>query len=131
MESTSTSSCSFRFRLRTLVILIGLVSLVLAFVAREAHLRDELRLERARADANLQKARAALDLYYTQVAERSAATSPQNDQFRRGLLERTLEFYQGMESKASSPEERTRILERMNRIRMELEQEERTDNGKS
>jgi Tfp pilus assembly protein PilE len=129
MESRSARSCVFRPRLRTLLVAVALVGLLLAVVVREAHFRAELQRERARAEANLQKARAAVDRYYSQVAEQSAAPVPQNDQLRRELLERSLKFYQGMESKASSPEERARILDRMQQIRTKLEREEQSDDG--
>jgi hypothetical protein len=110
---------------------VAIVALLLAVVAREARLRVELQRERDRAEANLQKARAAVDQLYTQIAERSVATGPQNDQLRRELLERALKFYQGMESKASSSEERARILDRMQQIRAKLEDEEQGNKGKS
>ena len=129
MESRSTRSRMFRPRLRTLLVVVALVGLLLAVVVREARLRIELQRERARADANFEKARAAVDQYYTQVAEQLAAPGPQNDQLRRELWDQSLKFYQGMESKASSPEERARILDRMQQIRTKLEREERSDDG--
>jgi hypothetical protein len=127
MESRSTKSRVFRARLRTLLVAVALAGLFLAVVVREAGFRAELR--RARAEANFQMARAAVDRYYTQVAEQSAAPGPRNDQLRRELLERPLKFYQGSESKASSPEERAKTLDRMQRIRMKLEHEEQSDGG--
>ena len=129
MESRSTRSRVFRPRLRTLLVAVALVGLLLAVVVREARLRIELQRERARAEANFDKARAAADQYYTQVAAQSAAPGPQHDQLRRELWERCLKFYQGMESKASSPEERARILDRMQQIRTTLERQEQGDDG--
>jgi hypothetical protein len=115
--------------LRTLLVAVPLAGLLLALVVREAQFRVELQRERARAEANLQMARAAVDRYLTQVAEQSTAPGPANDQLRRELLERSLKFYQGMESQASSPQERARILDRMQRIRTKLERGERSDHG--
>jgi eukaryotic-like serine/threonine-protein kinase len=123
MESRSTRSRVFRLRLRTLLVAVALVGFLLAVVVREAHFRTQLQRERARAEANFQMARAAVDRYLTQVAEQSAAPEPQNDELRRDLLERTLKFYQGIESKASSPQERTRLADRMQQIRSKRERE--------
>ncbi len=116
MESRSTRSRVFRPRLRTLLVAVALVGLLLAVVVREARFRAELQQERARAEANFQKAR-------------SAVPGPQNDRLRRDLLERSLKFYQGMELKDSSSEERERILDRMHQIRTRLEPEEQGDDG--
>jgi len=129
MESRSARSCVFRPRLRTLLVAVALVGLLLAAVVREARFRAERQGERERAEANFQKARAAVDQYLTRVAEQSAAPGPQNDKLRRELLEQSLKFYQGMESKAATPEERGRILDRMQQIRTELEREEQGDDG--
>jgi type II secretory pathway pseudopilin PulG len=84
--------------LRTLLVAVALVGLFLAVVVREARFRAERRREQARAEADFQMARAAVDQYYTQVVEQSAAPGPQNDQLRRELLERSLKFYEGIES---------------------------------
>lgn len=129
MESTSTRSRLFRPRLRTLLVAVALVGLLLAVVVRELHYRAELRLARERAEANFQKAQAAVAQYATQVAEQSTAPGPQNDELRQEYLERSLKFYQGMESKASSPEDRARIFDRMQQIRTKLEGEEDGDEG--
>jgi hypothetical protein len=115
--------------LRTLLVAIALVGLLLAVGVREARYRAELQQARARAEANFQMARAAVDQYLTQVVEQQAVAGPQNDQLRRELLEQSLKFYQGMESKAATPEERGRILDRMQQIRTELEREEQGDDG--
>jgi hypothetical protein len=98
-------------------------------VVREIQFHAERQQERARAEADFQKAQAAVNQFHTQVAGQSAAPGPQNDQLRRELWERTLKFYQGMESKASSPEERARILDRMQQIRLKLESQEQSDDG--
>src|SRR3954471_4599374 len=129
MESRPARSRVFRPRLQNLLVAVALVALLLAVVVREARFRAELQRERAQAEANFQTARTAVDQYYTQVAEQSAAPGPQNDRLRRELLERSLKFYQGRESKASSPEERATILDRMRQIRTELEREEQSDGG--
>ena len=129
MESRSARSRVFRPRLRTLLVAVALVGLLLAVVVREARFRAELQRERERAEANFQKARAAVDQYFTRVAEQSAAPGPQNDQLRRELLEASLKFYQGMESKAASPEERARILDRMQQIRTKLRREGQDEDG--
>jgi hypothetical protein len=111
------------------MVAVALAGLLLAVVVREARFRAQLQRERERAEANFQVARAAVDRVYTQVAEQSAAPGPQHDQRGRELLERSLKFYQGMESKASSPEERARILDRMQAIRTRLEREEKSEGG--
>jgi hypothetical protein len=61
-----------------------------------------------------------VDQLHTQVAARSAAAGTLSAEPRREALERALEFYQGMESKASSPEVRTRALERARQIQSKL-----------
>jgi hypothetical protein len=68
-------------------------------------------------------ARAAVDRYFTQVAEQSAIPGPQQDERRQDLLERSLKFYQGTESEVSTPEEKARILNRMQQIRTKLERQ--------
>jgi type II secretory pathway pseudopilin PulG len=117
--------------LRTLLVAVALVGLLLAVVVREARFRAELQRERERAEANFQKARAAVDQYLTRVAEQSAAPGSQNDKLRRELLEQSLKFYERVELKAASPEERARILERMQQIRTKIEREEQGDDGPS
>ena len=129
MESRSTRPRVFRIRLRTLLVAVPLAGLLLALVVREAQFRVERQRERARAEANLQMARAAVDRYLTQVAEQPTAPGSASDPLRRELLERSLKFYQGVESQASSPQERARILDRMQRIRTKLERGERSDHG--
>jgi type II secretory pathway pseudopilin PulG len=129
MESRPTRSRVLRPRLRNLLVAAALVALLLTVVVREARFRAQLQRERVRAEANFQMAQAAVDQYYTRVAEQSAAPGPQDDRLRRELLERSLKFYQGRESKASSPEERARILDRMRQIRTELEREEQSNGG--
>jgi type II secretory pathway pseudopilin PulG len=127
MESKSTSSRPFRFRLRTLLIVVAVFGLLLAVVVREVHLRAELQRERASAEANFWAAQAAVDQFYTQAADRTAATGPQNDQLRRELLERTERFYRGMESKASSADEKVRAFDRARQLRIKLEGKDRSD----
>jgi type II secretory pathway pseudopilin PulG len=129
MESSPPGSPVFRLRLRTLLVAVALVGLALAGVMREAFFRAQLQREKALAQANFQAAQVAVGQYFSQVAEQSAAPGPQNDRLRRESLEQALKFYQGMESKASSPEERTAILDRMRQIRTELEREEQSDGG--
>lgn len=129
MELRSTRSRVFRPRVRALLVAVALLGLLLAAAVREARFRAELRRERERAEADFQAAQAAVARLYTQVAEQSAAAGPQHDQQGRELLERSLNFYQGMESKASSPEERVRILVRMQQIRTKHEREKKGDGG--
>jgi type II secretory pathway pseudopilin PulG len=105
------------------MVAVALVALLLAMAVQEARFRSELQRERARAEANHQMARAAIDRYFAQVAEQSVAPGPQHDQRRRELLEQSLKFYQGTESEASTPEERARILDRMQQIRTKLERQ--------
>jgi Tfp pilus assembly protein PilE len=115
--------------LRTLLVVVAVVSILVAVVAREAQLRLELERERARAEANLQKARAVWDLFYTERAEQLVTPGPRNDELRRETLERAMEFYQGMESRASSPEERASIHNKMEEIDKELSDPEPTREG--
>jgi type II secretory pathway pseudopilin PulG len=112
-----------------LLVAVVLIGILLAAVVREVRFRAELRLQRELAEANFQTAQAAVDRYLTQVAEQAAVPRPQNDELRRQLLTRSLECYQGVESKASSPEERARILDRMQQIRTKLEPEEQGNEG--
>ena len=129
MEPTSTSSTCFAPDCGTLLVAVLLLGVLFAAVVRELRFRAELQLARERAQADFQKAQAAVDQYFTQVAEKSAVPGPQNDEPRRELFERSLKFYQGMESKASSPEEKARILDRMQQIQTKLEHEEPGDKG--
>jgi hypothetical protein len=129
MEPTFLRSRLFRPRLRTLLVAVALVGLLLAVVVRDIRLRAELQLARERAEAEFQMAQAAVDRYFTQVAEQSAAPGRQNDELRRKLLEQSLKFYQRMESKAATPEERARILDRMEQIRTKLDREEQGHDG--
>jgi hypothetical protein len=80
MESRSARSREIRRRLRTLLVVVALGALLLVMVAREARFRSELERERARAEANHRMARAAVDRYFTQVEEQSAAPGRQQDQ---------------------------------------------------
>jgi hypothetical protein len=130
MEPASTRPGGFRFRLRTLLIVVALAGLFLALVAREIHLRNELELARARAEANFDKARAAVDQYFTHVAEQSVVAGPRTGELRRDLLEAALKFYRGAVSKASSPDERAKILDRMQKIQTELDGNEQSDEEK-
>ncbi|HEV8067662.1 MAG TPA: protein kinase [Planctomycetaceae bacterium] len=64
---------------------------------REAaeHAREEAQRQRAAAEANLQKARAAVDKYFTLVSESTLLDVPGLQPLRGKLLEAALEFYQG------------------------------------
>src|SRR5262249_304821 len=116
MRPSTTVSRSLRFRLKSLLIVIAFLALLLTVIlqtvrleraaSREARLRAELLRERA-------KAVAAVDQLFTLIAERSAAAGTLSAEPRREGLERALKFYRGMESKAPSPEVRTRALERV------------------
>jgi len=126
MRPSSTISRVLSCRLRSFLVVIAVLGLsstaILQIIrleraaSRETLLRAELLRERARAESNSQKALAAVDQLLTLVAERSAASAGQ----RHESLERALRFYQRMESKASSPEEKTRVLERVKQIRSVL-----------
>jgi hypothetical protein len=139
MEPRTTVSRVLRFRLRSLLVVIAFLGLLLTVImqavrleraaTREARLREELLRERARAEANLEKARAALDQFLTRVAEESAAAGAPGAGPRRESLEQALKFYQGMETRASSPEERSRAVERAKQIRSKLGDE--VDEGRS
>ena len=129
MEPRTARSRVLRPRLRTLLIVVALASLPLVVVVRELRYRAALQVEQERAEANFRMARAAVDQYLAQVAERSAAPGPQIDKTRRDLLERSLRFYEGMESKASSPDERAKVRDRMEKIRTELQRDQHADEG--
>jgi type II secretory pathway pseudopilin PulG len=131
VEATSETSRRFYFRLRTLLVAIGLAGLLLALVAHELRLRSELQRERDRAEANSRLARAAVDQFYTQVAAQSVAKEPQGDQIRREVLERALKFYEGMPAAASSPAQKAKALDRIQRIRTELDFKDQSTKGKS
>jgi hypothetical protein len=104
-----------------LLVVIALMGLLIAFVAREFHHRAELERERARAMENYERARAAVDLYFSQVAAQSAATGDQSAQTDRAFLEQTLQFYLRAESAAASPDEKARIRDRMLQIQRKLQ----------
>ena len=123
MESRSTRSSVVRPRLRTLLVAVAVVGLLLAVVAREVHFRAERQRERERAEANFKMAQAAVDQYFTQVAQQLATSGPQNDELRQGFLDRSLKFYQEMESKASSPGERAKIRDKRQQIESKLGRE--------
>ena len=57
---------------------------------------------------------------FTQIEEQRTAAGTPRAELQRELLKRALRFYEGMESRASSPEERTRVLERAKQIRSKL-----------
>ena len=108
-------------------------SLVLAFCGRgEFHRRTELQREASSRRGDLPESPApAVDQFYTQVAEQSVANGPRNAEQRRALLERSLEFYRGMESKASSPKERARVRVRVEQLRTQIDDVLRSNKGKS
>src|SRR5207302_3541228 len=81
-----------------LVSSLAAVALVTGVLWHNAQLREALQTaksERARADANLQKARAAVDAMLTEVGQKQLAKVPQMEPVRRTLLEKALRFYQG------------------------------------
>jgi hypothetical protein len=119
MEPRTTVRRLLRFRLRSLLVVIASLGLLLMVLmqsvwlkraaSREAQLRAELLRERA-------IARAAVDQFFTQIAESAAAGTRIAEQ-RRESLKQALKFYQGMESKAAEPEAATRVHERVRQIR--------------
>jgi hypothetical protein len=119
-----------RFRLRHLLVAIAFLGLLLTTIgqsvrleraaSREAMLRAELLRERDRAEANAQKALAAVDQFFTRIEEQSTAADTPSAKLPRELREQALKFYQGMESRSSAPEERTKALERVKQIRSVL-----------
>jgi type II secretory pathway pseudopilin PulG len=113
--------------LRTLLAVVAVVGLLLAVVVREAHFRAELQRERARAEANFRAAQAAVDQFYAQVAEQWAATGPHDDQLRRESSERTARSDRGKGPRASSPDEKTKALDRVQGLRSKPEGKERSE----
>ena len=105
-----------RFRLRSLLVLIAFVGLVLTVILQTVRLERAASRE-ARLRAELQ---AAVDQLYTLVAARTAQQAPSGGESRRELLERASKFYKRIESNTSSPEVRTRALERVRQIRSKL-----------
>jgi hypothetical protein len=126
----TTLSRVLRVRLRTLLVAIAFLGLVFAIFVQtvqrrqtEALLRAELTLARAQADANFQHARAAVDQYFTKVAEQAEAGGTQSADMRRDTLEQTLKLYEKAESNGATPEERARAGERVRQIRSQLDGE--------
>jgi hypothetical protein len=120
MESKSSEFPLFRPRLRTLLIAVAVAGVVFTVMVREMRFRAQLQQERASAEANFQKAQAAVNQYFSQVTEQSAVPGPQSDELRREFLEQSLKFYQRMESKAASPADTAKIRDRLQRIETEL-----------
>jgi hypothetical protein len=130
MSPKSTLSREFQFRPRSLVVAIAFIGLLVAAVvqtvrlerakSREAVLRSELSRERDRAESNRQKALAAVDALFTRVEDEWTAPGTSRARQTRELLEQALKFYERMGSGASSPEDRTRALERVRQIRSQL-----------
>jgi hypothetical protein len=129
MKERTTGTRVFRFRLRSLLVLIAFLGLLLTVVvqivrlqraaAREDQLRAEVMRERVRAEFNLQNARNAMDELFARIADESLHAGPLGAT-RRELWERTLRFYEGMKSNASAPEIRARALQRAKQIRSKL-----------
>ena len=72
-----------------------------AIIARE---RDDARSQRRLAQANLQKAREAVDRMLTEVGDKTLRDVPQMEPVRRALLEQALEFYRGfLQQKSNDP----------------------------
>jgi hypothetical protein len=124
MTPTTTVPHMLRFRLRSLLVVIALVGLLLAVILQT------IRLERAASrEARLRaELRSAVDQLFTQVAKQSSGGGTPSAEMRHELLERSLKYYQEMESMASSPEARTKVAERVKQIRSKLGDE--LDNGK-
>ena len=130
MNPKSTLSREFQFQPRSLVLAIALVGLLLAGIvqtvrlerakSREAIVRSELSRERDRAESNRQKALAAVDALFARVEDELTAPGSSRARLTRELLEQALKYYERMGSGASSPEDRTRALERVRQIRSQL-----------
>jgi hypothetical protein len=113
-----------RFRLRSLLIVIAFLGLSLTVVvltvrttSREARLQAELRLERARAESNRDKARAAVGELYTLLAKQQALQAAVPGEARRELLEPMLKHYQKLEAEAATPESKANARARVRQIR--------------
>jgi serine/threonine protein kinase/Tfp pilus assembly protein PilF len=66
--------------------------------------QQEAQRERARAEADFQKARDAVDAMLTEVGGKQLAQVPQMEPVRRALLEKALQFYQGfLQEKSTDP----------------------------
>jgi hypothetical protein len=119
-------------RLRPLLVVIAFVGLLLTVIvqtsrlqqaaARENRLRAELQLERAAAEASRQHALAAVDQLFTSIAGQQAAGGTSGTGPPGELLEQSLKFYERMQSNGSSPELRTRAVERAREIRSRLDE---------
>jgi type II secretory pathway component PulL len=119
-----------RIRLRTIVVAIAFLGLIFAVFVQtvqlqrtKARLQAEFALEAARAQARYQQARAAVDQMSTQLAEQEADVGTLSSSMSRDSLKRTLEFYEGMQKNASTPEARARAGERVRQIRQQLDGE--------
>jgi hypothetical protein len=77
----------------SLTIVSALGSLVAStlWVSRE---RDDAKLQRGRAEVNLQKARQAVNDYFTLVSESTLMQEPSMEPLRQQLLESALRYYQ-------------------------------------
>src|SRR5262245_24145588 len=124
-----TRSRPLRFRVRTLLVAVALVGLVGAPAASGLDFRAVLQRERDGAGADLQKARAAADLYIAEVAARSVSSGGRDDRARRELLEGGLRSYEATEPRVASPEARARILDRIRQVRTELQDKGWGDEG--
>jgi hypothetical protein len=115
--------------LRTLLVVVALASLPLVVVVRELRHRAELQRQHELAEADFRMAQAAVDQYFTQLAEQSADSGPRNDELRGKLLEQSLKFYEGAETNATTPEEKAKADDRIRRIRKELDRDQQSDPG--
>jgi hypothetical protein len=125
---TTTVLPVLRVRLRTLLVVIGFLGLVFAVFVQtmrrqqaEARLRHDLALARLQAEANFQRAQAAMDQYLTKVAEQTNDGGESTRDMQRDSLKRTLKFYESAESNESTPEARERARERVKQIQSQLD----------
>jgi hypothetical protein len=128
MRTRATISRVLSFWLRSFLVVIAFLGLLSTAIlqtvkleraaSREALLRAELLRERA--ESNSQKARSAVDQLFTQIEEQRTAAGTPRAELQREILERALLFYQEMEPRTSSPEEKARVLERVKQIRSVL-----------
>jgi serine/threonine protein kinase/tetratricopeptide (TPR) repeat protein len=70
---------------------LGCLAASTVWVSRE---RDEARMQRGRAEANLRKAHQAVNDYFTLISESTLLQEPEMEPLRRRLLEAALRYYQ-------------------------------------
>ncbi len=116
----------------TMAVMILLVGALWYNAELRAAVNDKDR-EQARAEANFQKAREAVDKILTWVAEKQLADMPHMVRVRRKVLEEALRFYQGfLEEKGNEPEvryETGRAYDRVGNIYEMLGEDEKAEDA--